>query len=75
MNKPLIFQTTYQKSELLHNMKPIDVMTEEEIIEYLVMKDIPEYVWRDYETTNKPRLVICRREQLPQKREWRIHGE
>ena len=39
--------------------------------EYLIMKDIPEHVWRDYETANKPRLVICRKDQLPQKRTWR----
>ena len=62
--------------ELLHNMKPIDAMTEEKAIEYLIMKDIPEHVWRDYETANKPRLAICKKEQLPQKRtfrnSWRI---
>ena len=57
--------------ELLHNMKPIDAMTEEQAIEYLIMKDIPEHVWRDWNKGNKPRLVICRKEQLPQKREWR----
>ena len=57
--------------ELLHNMKPIDAMTEEQAIEYLIMKDIPERIWRDYETANKPRLVICRKDQLPQKRTFR----
>jgi hypothetical protein len=57
--------------ELLHNTKPIDAMTEEEAIEYLIMKDIPQHVWRDYETANKPRLVICKKDQLPQKRTWR----
>ena len=57
--------------ELLHNMKPIDAMTEEEAIEYIIMKDIPEHIWRDWNKGNKPRLVICRKEQLPQKREWR----
>ena len=57
--------------ELLHNMKPIDAMTEEEAIEYLIQKDIPERVWRDYEKSNRPRLVICKKEQLPQHRTWR----
>ena len=71
MKKVLILNNILEESELLHNMKPIDTMTEEKSIEYLVMKDIPDYVWRDYETMNKPRLVICRKEQLPQKREWR----
>ena len=57
--------------ELLHNMKPIDAMTEEEAIEYLIMKDIPEHVWRDWDKANKPRLVICKKSQLPATREWR----
>ena len=65
------FERHTRGPELLHNMKPIDAMTEEEAIEYLIMKDIPEHVWRDYETANKPRLVICRKDQLPQKRTWR----
>ena len=56
---------------LLHNMKPIDAMTEEEAIEYLLMKDIPEHVWRDWDKANKPRLVICKKSQLPASREWR----
>ena len=55
----------------LHNMKPIDAMTEEQLIEYLIMKDIPQHIWRDYEKSNKPRLVICTRSQIPQKRVWR----
>ena len=65
------FERHTRGPELLHNMKPIDAMTEEQAIEYLIMKDIPEHVWRDYETANKPRLVICRKDQLPQKRTWR----
>jgi hypothetical protein len=46
-------------------------MTEEEAIEYLIQKDIPEKVWREYEKSNRPRLVICKKEQLPQQRTWR----
>ena len=57
--------------ELLHNMKPIDAMTEEQAIEYLIMKDVPQHIWRNWDKANKPRLVICRKEQLPEKREWR----
>ena len=52
-------------------MKPIDAMTEKQAIEYLIMKDIPQHIWRDYEKSNKPRLVICTRSQIPQKRVWR----
>ena len=31
----------------------------------------PETGWRDYEKSNRPRLVICKKEQLPQQRTWR----
>ena len=51
--------------------EPVKAMTEEEAIEYLIQKDIPERVWRDYEKSNRPRLVICKKEQLPQHRTWR----
>jgi hypothetical protein len=46
-------------------------MTEERAIEYLIMKDIPQKVWRNWDKGNKPRLVICRKEQLPSTRVWR----
>jgi len=51
--------------------EPIGPMTEEEAIEYLIMKEIPESVWREWDTGNKPKMVICRKEQLPSSREWR----
>ena len=56
---------------MLHNTKPIEAMTEERAIEYLIMKDIPQKVWRNWDKGNKPRLVICRKEQLPSTRVWR----
>jgi hypothetical protein len=46
-------------------------MTEEQAIEYLIMKDVPQDVWREWNTGNKPKLVICKKQQLPQTREWR----
>jgi hypothetical protein len=46
-------------------------MTEEEAIEYLIQKDIPETVWRDYEQANRKRLLIVKKEQLPSHRTWR----
>jgi hypothetical protein len=46
-------------------------MTEEEAIEYLIMKDIPQHVWKEWNSGNKPKMVICRKEQLPSTREWR----
>ena len=68
-NKPDFVKHT--RGYLLHNTEPVKPMTEEEAIEYLIQKDIPERVWRDYEKSNRPRLVICKKEQLPQQRTWR----
>ena len=53
------------------NTEPVEAMTEEQAIEYLIMKDCPQHVWRDWDSGNKPKLVICRKEQLPATREWR----
>ena len=61
----------HTRGYLLHNTEPVRPMTESEAIEYLIQKDIPEKVWRDYEKSNRPRLVICKKEQLPQQRTWR----
>ena len=32
---------------------------------------IPEHVWRNWDESNRPKMVICRKDQLPQTREWR----
>ena len=48
----------------MHNTKPIGKMTEEQTIEYLIMKDIPQRVWREYQKANQPRLVICRKDHF-----------
>ena len=46
-------------------------MTQEQAIEYLIQKDVPQSVWREWDAGNKPKMVICRKEQLPATREWR----
>ena len=61
----------HTRGYLLHNTKPVESMTEEQAIEYLIMKDIPERVWKDYEQANRKRLLIVKKEQLPQHRTWR----
>lgn len=61
----------HTRGYLLHNTEPVEAMTEEQAIEYLIMKDCPQHVWRDYDSGNKPKMVICRKEQLPATREWR----
>jgi hypothetical protein len=61
----------HTRGYLLHNTQPVDKMTEEEAIEYLIMKDIPEHVWKDYDKSNRKRLVICKKQNLPGHRTWR----
>lgn len=55
--------------------EPIGPMTEEEAIEYLIMKDIPRKVW-DTEGANKPRFKIVPVEMIPTDRThrnaWRL---
>lgn len=70
--------TEHKKGGLLHTSPPIPAMTEEEAMEYLVMKDIPQRVWRDY-TGNRTILRIVPRSMVPRDRTyrnaWRIAQE
>ena len=63
--------TKHTRGYLLHNTKPVEAMTEEQAIEFLIQKDVPQSVWRSWNEGNKPKMVICRKEQLPATREWR----
>lgn len=51
-------------------VKPIGPMTEEEAIEYLVMKDIDPAVWRDYQG-NRSIIKIVPVEMVPSDRTYR----
>ena len=62
--------TSHTRGYLLHETVPVDAMTEEEAIEYLVLKDIPRAVWDD-KTANRQRFKICKIEDLPTTREFR----
>tara|TARA_R100001460_G_scaffold71441_1_gene112181 strand:+ start:652 stop:1071 length:420 start_codon:yes stop_codon:yes gene_type:complete len=49
--------------------------TEEEALLYLIMKDVPQHIWRNYETSNSVHLKIIRREQQPDREfrnAWRV---
>ena len=48
-----------------------EAMGEEQAIEYLIQKDVPEHVWMNWDEGNRPKMVICRKNQLPATREWR----
>ena len=61
----------HTRGYLLHNTKPVEAMTEEQAIEYLIRKDIPQRVWRTWNEGNKPKMIICRTHQLPEHRQWR----
>ena len=61
----------HTRGYLLHETQPIEAMTEEEAIEYLIMKDVPQSVWQTWDEGNRPKMVICKKEQLPQTRTWR----
>jgi hypothetical protein len=57
-------------SDYWESFEGIPAMTEEEAIEYLIQKDIPQHVWKD-DRANRPRFVICKTHQLPATREYR----
>lgn len=61
--------TRHTRGHLLHE-STIDALTEEEAIEYLIMKDIPPRVWAD-NTANAPRFRIVPVELIPTNREFR----
>jgi hypothetical protein len=61
----------HTRGYLLHNTEPMKAMTEEQAIEYLIHKDVPEHVWMNWDEGNRPKMVICRKNQLPATREWR----
>lgn len=68
----------HTRGDLLHEAPPMRAMTEEEAMEYLIMKDIPPHVWRDYKG-NRTILKIVPRSLIPVDRRnrnaWRIAQE
>tara|TARA_R110000803_G_scaffold203315_1_gene268819 strand:- start:48 stop:506 length:459 start_codon:yes stop_codon:yes gene_type:complete len=68
----------HKRGYLLHETDPVPAMTEEEAIEYLVMKDVPPSVWREYKG-NRTVLKIVPSRLIPTSRSyrnaWRITQE
>ena len=62
--------THHTRDHLLHEAPPVPAMTEEEAMEYLIMKDIPPRVWRDYQG-NRSILRIVPVELVPTNRSYR----
>jgi hypothetical protein len=69
----------HTRGYLLHETEPMPAMTEEEAIEYLIQQILPQRIWQNWNSGNKPKMVICKKQQLPQTRElrnaWRISDE
>ena len=63
--------TKHTRGYLLHDTPPIGPLTEEQAIEYLILKDCPADVVANFDKGNRKTLVICRKEQLPTNRVWR----
>jgi|TARA_R100000084_G_scaffold53881_1_gene22642 hypothetical protein len=61
----------HSRGYLLHNSKPVEAMTEEQAVEYLIKKDCPKSVWKNYNKSNKLKMIICKKNQLPSNRKWR----
>jgi len=61
----------HTRGYLLHETQPIEAMDEKTAIEYLIMKDISPSIWMNWDEGNRPKMVICKKEQLPQQRTWR----
>ena len=68
----------HSNGHLLHETPPIPAMTEEQAIEYIIQKDIPPRVWRDYKG-NRTILKVVRRAALPVDRThrnaWQVNQE
>lgn len=62
--------THHHRGRLLHETPPMEAMTEEQAMEYLVKQVIPTHVWRDYQG-NRAILRIIRRDTIPTDRRLR----
>ena len=69
--KPNFTRHSEGRGYLLHDTPREGPKTEEEALLYLIMKDIPEHIWRNYNKSNSVKMKICKKNQLPQSREFR----
>ena len=67
----------HTRGHLQHDTPPVGPMTEEEAIKYLIKKELPPSVWRDYRG-NRSILRVVRRSMLPDRTNrnaWRINQD
>ena len=55
----------------LHTAEPVEAMSEEQAIEYLLMKDVPARVWCSSYKYNRPMFRIVGLSQIPTDRTYR----
>lgn len=70
LEKRIIGEKVLNYKEYLMS-KPIGPMTEEEAIEYLIMKDMPKRVWHPDYKYNRQMFRIVKRDQLPKDQTYR----
>lgn len=63
------FQHDPEKLALQYTAERIGPLTEEEAMEYLVMKDVPRHVWA--KEHNRPMFRIIKTENVPSDRQFR----
>lgn len=56
---------------LLDTTEPMGPLSEEEAVEWLIQTTVPKHIWENWNSGNKPKMVICTKKQLPATREWR----
>ena len=61
----------HTRGYLLHDTPREGPKTEEEAVLYLIRKDIPQHIWKNYKTSNSVKMKIVKRTQLPKNREFR----
>lgn len=61
----------HTRGYLLHDTPREPAKTEEEAVLYLVMKDVPKHIWSNWNSGNKPKMAICKRDQLPTDKTFR----
>ena len=73
--QPTFTRHSEGKGYLMHDTPREGPKTEEQAIHYLIMKDVPQHIWRNHETSNSVKMKIIRREKLPNREfrnAWRI---
>ena len=61
----------HDRGYLLHTTKPCEAMTEEEVINFIMEKDVPQHVLDSHKNGNRNKIMICKTDKLPKTRLWR----